>query len=524
MSTTLKTAPPFLSLAYDPMMFGVKASNAFASLGIKAQLKISITGSPTVANKFTIDFNGISQSFTCAAAPNDSGLQYTDNAGALSTAAWAETVFMEDLRANYYLSTYFDFEFSTDGGTFIILTAKQVGEDYTLVLVESLSWMAESTNTAGVNQALQENHRVLLDLKVEDEYLSGNFDKIIRLDAPIFDQTEESTSGSGLDALNCAWFNAGPFLRGYFQQNLPSLLLSDAQVIAGNAVRFKISHAEQYGATSTPKKVVHDADTYIGLNGGSKHPFRFENTDLWVDYLNGGKFLTWSPTTKHVGTSAAEFLHLFINAAATYRLQTKITYTDGTADAWTEIASIAATQHQVLCFPIGYSQMIAAEADSEKTVLHYQIRVTDAAAYTTEVRKYYIDHLARIDDHTLYFFNSFGVLDCERFLDVSKADSFANDQIQGTTNAFATRYDFEKRSVAGQDTQALTLTSEPLTNARAEYMRELLRAEYAYLLQNNDYVPVIITARSIDKYATKGGARQATISIEYSNTSQHHSA
>jgi len=526
MSTTLTTYPPALSLSDDPLMFGIKADNAFGNTGTYSRKRIRITGNPSASDSFTLDFDGIEQTFTCAASIDESGLQFRTNAGAVSTALYIQNVLAVDLALNYYISTYFTLSYQLgDGGEhLLVFTAKNYGPEYDISLTESVSWMVDYDLVNGVAISIATNHRVLLDLHIEETYLSGTFNKLVQLNAPVYDQSESSTSGSGLEILNAAWFDVGRFLKRYFSYDLPSYTLNDVQEINANVVRFKVSHAEKFGDPARATQVTRPSTVWIAMNGGTQFPFVYTNPEIWADWLSAGRFLTWAPTSKTIDTNQRDYLYLYAAETETYALNVKIYYSDGSSSDWIEAYSISTTASSVLCFPINYTETALANADGAKTVLYFKVQATNENSFESEIRTYKLEFVPRLDTSFIYFFNSFGVLECQRFVGLTKTDEVNANVIDGSITPFDSKYAPQNLALITDDNKQWEVTSPVIPKAWANHMRDLLLSERTYVANNNDFEPIVLTSRRITKSQTRESGYVVNISFVESRKNKHHSA
>ncbi|HRZ22269.1 MAG TPA: hypothetical protein P5184_11410, partial [Bacteroidales bacterium] len=120
---------PELVLTGSPVPLKFEASeNLIEDEGSAAEVVLTWTAVAIAGEYFDLLLAGETVRFTCAAAPDSSGLQFHDNSGGATLISWVSIV-AADLAKHYLIARYYDLDVA---GAAITITAKEPGSAYSL--------------------------------------------------------------------------------------------------------------------------------------------------------------------------------------------------------------------------------------------------------------------------------------------------------------------------------------------------------------------------------------------------------
>jgi hypothetical protein len=296
---------PDVVLAGNKVPLQFQASqNYIVSAGTKAQIILTWTAVALANEYFDLLLNCETVRFTCKAAPDNSGIQFHDNSGALTLANWV-ALLATDLAKNYLISRYYDL---TVGGTSIELTAKEVGSDYSQEFTAGagIDCTADEANKTGTDKTHEDFYYINILLYCNDELVT---ELLLNVDEDGLAETDIA------DLLK-------PYIIQEFKWPENDYLFMFLREDAVAEWYFK--YGERWG--DEDNTALQTSDTYYAINGGiswmQRARYNEANSNFWADLLAHKYFLSWAPLIKYV--SADEIIKLyFINHSAASYLRLK---------------------------------------------------------------------------------------------------------------------------------------------------------------------------------------------------------
>jgi len=108
---TIESTPPKVALAGNPILFKLSSDNQVEIAGQLAILVLTFSATADIDDTFTLTWGSNEITFTCKAAPDDSGKQFQDDTDISNLNDWV-ALLVTYLQANYYLNK--DFVISSD--------------------------------------------------------------------------------------------------------------------------------------------------------------------------------------------------------------------------------------------------------------------------------------------------------------------------------------------------------------------------------------------------------------------------
>lgn len=490
MALSENQTPGSFQLSLNPVWSQLTTNNYVVTAGVKAALEINLAATGATAGQtITLPFNGKTIVLTFAAALDGSGKKLRV-AGALTLSQFVAQL-AQDIAKNYYIADTFDI--TTASGK-VILTAKETGEDQSFIAPATTATdVTIGTNTAGVDEVVQENFKVVADVYMEKTYKSGVYEKI---------HGQEETPDINSQVL----FDFHDALHSQIGQNndLPSYNQTTITRCDNILRRYKYRYAEKYG-TDPEYKEVAESDVLYVLKGG----LSFKEAAIDVSFIDGWlmsqqKFNTFQPRTKTIIKSQQEYLYFMVpSAMTTIKIKAELYYTDGTTEIKTPKTKTSVTGYEMYILPVGYDQIIV--PSTGKTVYKYKIWVVDQSdVVKSETFTYTLTDKPTVDTHIFLFENGQSGFDTLRCTGTNTAAISVKSDVAERITSFS--YDpvngaYEK--YASKGTNPFKQTTGWKTKAEIDYLEELFYSKNVFECVDGEFVPVIITTQGAQKYDSR---------------------
>jgi hypothetical protein len=495
MALTVLQTPDVLSLSRNPVEFKIETDNRITTPGVKASLIIVFQAVAVADESFMINWLDNSVTLTFKAVPDGSGNQLSDNSTVGSLDDFMARLLTE-IKQNYDLHR--DFAITLDEVTIgpstyptIVLTAREAGTDYTMSFSESASNIVSGVNTAGVNEVVRENFKVLFEVYIYDA--DGNPEMV-------YDELQEP------DENEQCLFDISGVLDPYVHHDFPDLSLNDFEVCTGAKRKYFVRYGESYGATADIQKMVSSSDYHVLVGGIKKQ--NFPDTSFFSDIVSTSlKLLTWQPLNKTITKSQKEYLYYFNHpdtSPTSLILAVYLTFTNG-SNLLISAKTIAATKYSMYKVPTGYDQLglsaFMVGAHAGKTVKSYQAWIVGVYGILTtplsETITYTIETECKLPEHYFLFGNSAGGVDTLRTYG-DHITTFETDyELSGKTlpsGYSSTDREVIKTGISSEDTFEVS-TGFLYSKEQKEYLKELLLSEEAFEIIDNEKVPITILTK-----------------------------
>lgn len=501
--------PDIISLSENPMEVQISTNNRFSTEGVKAITSLTFNQTDTVGKTIILNWDIYSETFTCAASPNDSGNQYRDNSMHYSLSDWV-LLLKDAFKSNYNLAR--DFEITKDGNKNIQFVAKETGAKYTLDLDVDSTSVALYGKNAGVTEVARPFYNILLQTFIKDGTI---FRKI----------GEDSVTP---DANNYARFDVSEYVR----PELTSYLTwpENATVIVKNhpelSKEIKLAFTETY--TGTIKKLNYINGLFAikgGLSKMKQTELKDAHTTFFKWYGSYSSFLTWHPVRKKVSFFQPEKLYwLNKNPGLTHvSVMVMVVYKDAHTDAFYTRRTFDSNFGEIQEITCTFNKMLPAK--QKRDVAYYIVNLKETNGNRlTENRIYEMDNIFNINKKTFLFRNSYGVFETIVLEGgrINEAD-YARLVINQALPYNFTWRSAEKKNVVNTENQTFQANSGWKNRELINWMRDFLLSKEIYELDNWKMYPVVITSKKAG--ISKDDDYLCAIDLEYSRayTDEHFS-
>jgi hypothetical protein len=491
---TIETHPPRVLLAGNPARFNISSDNAISTPGVKARLRLQITGINTTAEyEFRISYGSKDLDFVLKTSLSDDPLDVPVGLITDTIFTWTQKIY-EAFLANYDLNHYFDitlWDFNL-GLAGINITAKTEGVDYTMVFDNNgdITEISQFSNVAGVDEVYRTGFGILMNLWSEDltELMAEDLKNVDSSGYVQFNVSEILLAELAMDDTTRFLFPETGSTNAIYRS---SFILS-----------FIAAFAERYD--ESVRKFVFDEEIRYALAGGlSRESLVFYNnieSDYFAPLKNQKRFLTWAPIEKTTGVSSVEKLFFcLLNTGSTCRLSARVTFTD---DTYTDIdvtalASYAACPVSVMECCVGYAYLRLSTLSPGKTVNYWQVWIENSGGtILSEIRKFTLDTKYQENERQLLFRNSLSAYDTIRITGIREnnneyqrqtAAQFLNEP-ESFLNAPEKSYSNEEKAAFKASTGWLTLDEK-------DWLRDLLLSREVYEISARELIPVSIVSK-----------------------------
>lgn len=497
MATTLTTTPNELNLAGNPVIIAADSSIALITIGRYDILQMQFSRYANDGEWIDIILNGDTYRFEAVAAPDDNALEipgYVNGAPFQTFHGWVQG-FLEKLQSLHFISLHYII--SSPANDVIQFRSINKTDANTVSYDHGAgSFITTLIDQTGQIQERRDNHKIVFKLLIEKEFGSNKFNTPIDIEVPAIAEDTDSSGSSSTTTLP-AQVNISNFLSAFIEQDVPDILTTDViQTSAAAVVRYRIFHTDYSDIPAVYSNWNVPTTIYHAITGRAAFPFTVNNANF-LTYLQGNKWLSWSPIKKYLAIEQPDWLGYLPLVDDTVHAQIKITYTDLTIDDWADFDTIAATAYKPIYIPVGHAEIVSDLLTGEKELFKWQIRLTDGNAAITPEQTYYIQTSIIGTPIVLGYHNTLGVF-TSIFLN---ADYSENTSVQGNLyprdSADQSPADHDLLPLLTSSTNTITVGTGHLTPAQNGDLVELMLSEKAYWLLDGTKYPITITNRSV---------------------------
>ena len=412
MTLSLIQSPDQVALAKNPVIIALQTDNMLQTAGQQACYVIYLADYAAIDNAFTLKFGNNSVTFTCKAAPDDTGTQFKAPADGITLSDWIIQTWAY-LMKNFTLNQYFTFFYPnpSDESYGLGLLAKEESADFNITLTDNtfadLTLYQVDAGFIPVVRPFFKNYIQVID----------HLDNII---------VEDSVSP---DADGKTYHNIAEYLLPYLDVNFtwPPGPAGAIPMCLDTVKKFRFRFAEKFGNPSVVQGLT-TSDEFRAMQAGvSENLYKsltINNSRFLTKLFASQMFLTWQPDNKKVVRWQPERLYYIIPLAVitSVKLCGIIYYTDGTNQGtnFSNTFTISVTNYQLVEFNVNYDNLAIGTIDISKTVLKYKLCLIDQDAnIISQYRTYYIESPG-LFDRIFFFRNSLGGYDCFRSTGIIK--------------------------------------------------------------------------------------------------------
>lgn len=484
MALSIITSPPLVGLSGNPVRFKLQSDNQFSTAGTVSSLAITFFSTGNPGDTFTLPWGDKNLTFTCAAAPDNSGLQIPDNHVIANLNDWVAEI-ADWVAANYMIDEDFTV---THLDAVLTLTAIKSGSLY------DLGFSAVWTNgafppTAILSAAVDEVARPFYRLGCQ---------LLLKVGAAWEKMGEDILP---VDADGYATFDIHTLFADRVYSDFKFPEASDQLMIIRESMcrEYKIRYYEQYGETITPGKLI-ESDSFHIMASGISHLqeaiYNRQGSSYWDKIGYNQYFLSWSPTTKIVDRWTTEKLFYLVRSQLTSLvLKVEINYNDDTAQSIVTKATVNNPINKGV-YEIACSLNVLQLAGyDDETIDYYRIWLENSTGdRISEIRTYQIDYVHHNNIQQLLFRNSPGGYDTLRTTgEVENGLDYERTTLANVLGPAFTEKDHAIGAGVITETQSYKANTGFISREDASWIRDFLLSEQVYLLNAGKLIPVLIT-------------------------------
>lgn len=410
MAVSETTTVPMITLSGNPIVSIVRSNNYATGVNTRCTHTLVFTNKAASGEYFVVSLLNRSYelTFTAAAAPDDSGLQFPSGSGA-SDSAYLNSV-KTWLEKNYILANYYAVEVLS--AVDLRVTSLEAGPANAIEFLDNNFSATYSSLGAGSLNTLKENMAIHSKLKV----VEGSDDVEVTEDRIVpnnngyaqFDWSE--VIDSYLKNLK-----DGELHIQYPDSGAVTWIKEQTKLIR----RFYHEFAEFYGMPYTPASVKVVSDAWYSIEGGLSKMFlaylNAKSVSFHAWLVSNKKFLTWSKNGKKVHINQFDRLFfLNLNPIISILLKVNVIYSNNTS--WeqilhTEIGTWQARMYEIVSSPQKVTDANSAPAGRRVVSYSLTLVLPDSYAAISETFNFVVDHEEYEDLRFFMFKNSFGVFE-----------------------------------------------------------------------------------------------------------------
>lgn len=490
----LLASPGHYQLSKNPIVAQLQGTSFYSVNGSIQEVLYAFTAAATAGQTLIFTWPLDAVSMTCAASPDDSGLQFKDNAAALSITDWVKQT-IDYINDNYKMSNNFIVDYLYFGSVDCIRLRTRTKDSNKQVTRTGTVSLTEAPFTSATSIVTVPNYSMLLEVWLEQVYGGGTFDKVAELEMPPTNNPDP-----------IAEFDLSKILSSYLDFDFPLYGQDTITKCTHNQRNYYIRYAEKFGDPIVVKSLTKSANFKVLLAGVSyqDYPASF---DFFANYFIAAKqWLSFGPSTRTVTKTQQEYLYFMLApSSARINLLVKIYFTDGTNSGTLALKiKNPATPGEIYILPTGYTQLGLDAHLSGKVAAKYDVWCTDAGGVISQTQTYVVNNDLQLDIHTFLFVNSLSGVDT--LLTTGQHITGTKTEISNTERTL----DFDYDRTQGQLFQffarkynVFTVNTGFKTKAEIDWFEELLLSGYVVEDIGGKFIPVIVNTSTIQKYVSK---------------------
>ncbi|MEH0154031.1 SprB repeat-containing protein [Limibacter armeniacum] len=337
-----------------------------------------------------------------------------------------------------------------------------------------LPWQVQTDPTGKLDLQFQ------LDLYVETEYLTNQYEKIITLIQPA------DSDGSSV-------FDLSRLVDRYIEAQPPSLEQTEVNREDQNFLRFYVEQRERYG-TPTVEGVITKSTVFYVLQGGGS--FEAVAAQRFQDYINStDRFFTWDINPRKTTPTTPQWLYYMSKSKSGFEVHVELFYTDGSSSTQKVLSQGNTRVFELHSIPSGYQQLnIDTLIQSGKTLKAYEVLVKNTQGITVSERyRYVMDNNHQQFELTMVYQNSLGGFNALRCTGKSAYKvRTQTDEIERNLNYDYKVIDGETEVVQKMGERSITFSTGYLTKAEADSLQDFMLSRKVYLIRDGELLPVTI--------------------------------
>lgn len=491
-TVTLDQAPIEVSLT----------SNLPVERNFQNYLKIAFTGDgPSVGEQFTVAYADVTFTITVQTASSFDGKTISTKKVSQSLDDYKDQV-IKELQTNYHIVSDFNVFTPTQSIQGIVRLSPR-NDNYILQLDSNLNNTTVSQVLAP-NNAFQENPTAVLIVK-KYNLNTQLFDTQLIHRQPILETQTPVVFDIRKD------FN----LR-YHLPSAASIRSEEAEKTTDNWQKYQLSYTEQGGLPPTIGGITKLNNVFYVLHGQQEYFNQYQN--FWLYFRDSGRFLTAQEQRKMVTMEQPEWLYWIAREDGEYRIQTVVTYRDGTEETFLQYVSVDLLTGEVAYFSVGFEQL-GFECYDDNPIVEYAVQVLLDGFPTSTRHVYELTTDVTLHERYYLFGNPLGGMDTIRCsgrrtdnesITTQSATRIVNREVLQDRRGEDLTYDRRSR-------RSFTQLTGHISKAEIDNLLKLLRIGECWEIdmERGELMPLLIEAGSIEKYKDENDLEGVTWTASY---------
>ena len=363
-------------------------------------LQLTFTSDPAVDDTLEFSYDGVTVFFTVKNPADDSGAQFSTNAGALALTDYLDLV-ADEIAANFDVINNFEV---TRVSTNKIMLIVRNGFDPDFVIDDQLT-NCTAIQTEQTNANYEPNLALYCGVEIYD-ILTGKWE------VPLWHVLPAGEYGHATFDIHKD-FDLGFHVPSTSTIGSSTFNMSQAY---DNKDKFRIKYAEYYGEPATVKEIFIYNQEFVALNGGKGYFNR--NVGWWYNYSPTKQWLTLQSTTKTISYDQPEWLYWIGREDPDVDVNVKVQATLANGTVETEItlpSTYTITYQSVYILTTQYKQLTLT-LNPANPIKSYQVWLVEAGTSTkvSDVMTYVFDNTNLEYERFYLFGNSYAGCDVVR--------------------------------------------------------------------------------------------------------------
>lgn len=403
------------------------------------------------------------------------------------------------IESHYLIAPHFKLYAMLDMGTYYLwIETRQIDEDwmvhFDISQVTATGYASlDFPNIAADNTPA--NHKVLLDVFFESNYLSGDYRRKASLEGTI-------------DTAGIIEFNIENIIQSELEITLadpPLPPFNETEMKKADILRrYYVRYREEFDGGSEDWNF---GLVKLVLCGGIAQNL-FADYDFFSNLTIENSFLTWYPDGKTIDTIQPEYLAWYNYTGATQNILLEINLYnedgyDTTIHRYDSPTPINVAPHEVVLIPVGYTQIDI----SDEETLKYSVRVVDKSSdweggnpdYFSQPRQFYVDYQHYREIRYIQYLNGFCIPQTLRCIgDFSNELQVSREKsVRILTPGYSSYFTQLRQHQVDYDNR-FTYRSGFLSDQEVDALQELKIYNQAFEVYEEGYIPLYIEDKNYD--------------------------
>jgi len=451
-------------------------------------LQFTFTASPAVDDTIGFTYGDITVLFTVKNPADDSGTQFSTNAGALPLTDYLDLV-ADEIAANFDVINNFEV---TRVSTNRIILLPRFGYDHDFTIDDNLT-NCTVIQTEQTNANYEPNLLIFLGVETYNPFIA-------KWAPPLWHVLTPDVSGAATFEIHKDF---DLFFEAPRTQDIGSSTFHSATTY-DNRKKFRLKYAEYYGEPAAVREIILNSQIFMALYGGK--PYNGQPSSWWQVFQANDKFLSLQSTTKRISYNQPEWIYWIgkQDPSTTVEVVSQATFADGTVDSEVVQASTYVVNYQdTRKFTAQYKQL-GYTLNPANPISSYQVWLREyGGAQISEKMTYIIDNV--VPEYEKYFLvgNSLSTYDVVRGTGKVLKEIKYQSQLASVPDTnenvhdYAEYFQYNKKQITTFQGSIGYRDKEYI-----EYLKEMMLSDGVRLIdmENQRFIHVLILSESVEFY------------------------